>query len=152
MKITVSQIKNLREKTGAPVIRVKKVLEEFKGDEAKAFKILQKEGFEKAIKRQDRETKAGVIASYLHHNKKVGAMVELLSETDFVARNKLFVDLAYNLAMQVASLNPKDKKELLEQEFIKDPKKKIADLIKEVIAKTGENVCLGRFQRLEIGG
>lgn len=151
MKITTKQIKILRDKTGAPVLRVKKVLEEVGGDEKKAFTKLQKEGFEKAAKRVDRATGQGVVASYIHHNGKVASLVELLSETDFVAKNKLFQELAYNLAMQVASLAPKDLKELENQEFIKDPSKKISDLVQSVMAKTGENIQIGRFYRLEVG-
>ncbi|MBI3443480.1 elongation factor Ts [Candidatus Woesebacteria bacterium] len=156
MKISIDLIRKLREETGAPVIRVKKVLEEF-GDlppgagEKKAFEILQKEGFEKASKRESKETGQGIIATYLHHNKKVASLVELLCETDFVARNELFNELGQNLAMQVASMKPRDVKELESQEFIKDPAKKVADLVKEVIAKTGENVRIGRVFRIELG-
>jgi elongation factor Ts len=147
-KITVDQIKKLREKTGAPVIRVKKVLEEVKGDEKKAEKILMKEGFEKAAKRSDRATGQGIISTYNHHNQKVVGIVELFCETDFVARNKLFQELGHNLAMQVASMGTED---LEKQEFIKDPSKKVSDLVKEVIAKTGENIRIGRVIRVELG-
>lgn len=150
-KITVSTISKLRDETGAPVIRVKKVLEEVKGNEKKALEILKKEGFEKAAKREGRETGQGLISTYMHHSKKVASMVEILCETDFVARNPLFEELGKNVAMQVASMNPKDLKELLDQDFIKDPSKKISDLVKEVIAKTGENIKVGRFERIEIG-
>ncbi|OGM29923.1 hypothetical protein A2630_03745 [Candidatus Woesebacteria bacterium RIFCSPHIGHO2_01_FULL_44_10] len=150
-KITIDQVKNLREKTGAPVIRVKKVLEEVAGNETRAFKLLQKEGFEKAAKRQGRETGQGVIATYLHHNKKIVGVVELLCETDFVARNEMFSKLADELAMQVASLDPKNADELMDQDYIRDTQKKISDLVKEVIAKTGENVRIGRIYRIELG-
>lgn len=150
-KITIEIISKLREETGAPVIRVKKVLEEVKGNEKKAYDILKKEGFEKAAKRQGRQTGQGIIATYMHHSKKIASMVEVLCETDFVARNPLFEELGKNIAMQVASMNPKDVKELEDQEFIKEPSKKISDLVKEVIAKTGENVTIGRFARIEIG-
>ena len=150
-KIDTAKIKKVRDATGAPVMRAKKVLEEVKGDEKKATEILKKEGFEKASKRKGRSTDQGVVASYVHHSSKVASLVELLCETDFVARNKLFVELGKNLAMQVASMNPKDAKELSKQDFIKDPDQKISDLVKEVIAKTGENVRIGRIQRVEIG-
>lgn len=150
MKITAELIRKLRNESGAPMVRVKQVLEET-GDEKKALAILKKEGFEKASKRAGRETEAGVVVSYVHHNKKVGVLVELLSETDFVAKNELFLQLANNLALQIASMNPADKKELLAQDFIKDPSRKVEELLKEVITKTGENVRLGRFSRLEIG-
>lgn len=148
MKITVDQIKKLRDSTGAPVIRVKKVLEEFKGDEKKAFELLQKEGFEKAQKREGRETLQGVLETYLHHSGKVVGVVELFCETDFVARNELFKELAHNLALQVASQGTKD---FAKQEFIKDPTKKVEDLVKEVIAKTGENVKIGKVFKIELG-
>mgnify|MGYP001559275324 FL=1 len=150
-KITADQIRELRDKTGAPVIRVKKVLEEFDGNEEKALELLQKEGFEKASKRGGRATEQGMISSYIHHSQKIGVIVELLCETDFVARNELFVALSKDLGMQIASLKPKNVDELLCQDFIKDSSKKISDLLKEIIAKTGENVKIGRFTRFEIG-
>ncbi|OGM56568.1 translation elongation factor Ts [Candidatus Woesebacteria bacterium RIFCSPHIGHO2_12_FULL_46_16] len=151
MKISVELIRKLREQTGAPVIRVKKVLEEVEGDEKKAFEILQKEGFEKAEKRKERTTSQGLIEAYIHHSGKVASLVELLCETDFVARNEIFKELAHNLALQVASLGAKDAEELMGQEFIKDPTKKVEDLVKEVIAKTGENVRIGRVFRVQLG-
>jgi elongation factor Ts len=148
MKVTAQQIRDLREKTGAPVMRVKKVLEELNGDEKKASEILTQEGFEKAEKRAERETKAGLIETYVHHSGRVASIVELYSETDFVARNELFRTLAHNIALQVASMGSED---LLKQSFIKEPNKTIGDLVKEVIAKTGENVKLGRYYRFELG-
>jgi elongation factor Ts len=151
MKVSFEEIRKLREETGAPVIRVKKVLDEVGGDAKKAFKILQKEGFEKASKREGRETSQGLIETYVHHSGKVASLVELLCETDFVARNDLFKALAHDLALQVASLEAKNVKELTEQEFIKDPTKKVGDLVKEVIAKTGENIVIGRFFRVKLG-
>ena len=150
-KINADQIRKLRDKTGAPVMRVKKILEEFKGDEKKAEKVLMKEGFEKATKRADRATLQGIIETYVHHSKKVASVVELFSETDFVARNELFVELAHNLALQVASMGAKSVKELEKQDFVKNPKKKIKDLVKEVIAKTGENIRIGRIFHVKLG-
>lgn len=151
MKISNDLIRKLRDETGAPVIRVKKVLEEFKGDEAKALAVLKKEGFEKAEKRGGRATEQGKVFAYTHHTGKVATLVELLCETDFVARNELFETLGADLAMQVASMKPKTASELEKQDFIKDPSKKISDLVKEVIAKTGENVRIGRIHRVELG-
>lgn len=147
-KIDIQLINKLREATGAPVIRVKKVLEELGGDEKKALDILKKEGFEKAAKREGRETSQGRVYTYMHHTGKVASLVELLCETDFVARNELFEGLGKDLAMQLASMGDKD---FEKQDFIKDPSKKILDLIKEVIAKTGENVKVGRIYRLQVG-
>ncbi|MFC1625168.1 elongation factor Ts [Patescibacteria group bacterium] len=151
MKISVDLIRKVRVKTGAPVIRVKKVLEQEKGNEKKAVSILKKEGFEKIAKREGRDTSQGMIEVYAHHSAKVASVVELLCETDFVARNELFKSLAHDLALQVASLDAKDSKELLKQDFIKDPTKKVSDLVKDVIVKTGENIRVGRIFRIELG-
>ena len=148
MKISIDDIRKLREETGAPVIRVKKVLEEQKGNLKKASEILKKEGFEKAAKRTGREKKSGILSSYSHHTQKVVGIAEIFCETDFVARNELFQQLGRDLAMQVASMGEKD---FENQEFIKDPSKKVSDLIKEVIAKTGENCKLGKVMKIELG-
>lgn len=150
-KVSADLIRQVREATGSPIMRAKQVLEEHDGDVKKATEILMKEGFEKTSKRSERETGQGVIKTYVHHTGKVAAMVELLTETDYVARNDLFQQLADNLAIQVASMNPENEEELMKQEFIKDTTKTMSDLVKEVIAKTGENVRLGRFQRIAIG-
>ena len=141
-------IKKLREETGAGMMRVKQVLDEVKGDEAKALEILKKEGLGKVAKREERETGQGKVFSYAHHNQKLVSVVELLCETDFVAKNELFGTLGKEIALQVASMGDTD---ILEQDFIKDPSKKISDLIKDVIAKTGENVRLGKIIRVELG-
>jgi len=148
MKIDASLIKKVREETGAGVMRVKQVLEEVKGDEAKALEILKKEGLEKVAKRIDRATGQGKVFSYLQHSNKIVSVVELFSETDFVAKNELFESLGKDIALQVASMGETD---IESQDFIKDPSKKIKDLIKEVIAKTGENIKLGRVVRIELG-
>lgn len=150
-KIDTDLIRKLRKQTGAPVIRVKKVLEQVEGDVKEAGKILQKEGFEKAAKRAGRQTSQGVIEAYVHHSGKVVSVVELLCETDFVARNKIFKDLAHDLALQVASMGAENAKELGKQEFIKDPSKKVSELVKKAIAKTGENIRIGRVFRIELG-
>jgi len=150
-KITADLIREVREETGAPMLRAKKVLEEYGGDKKKAVDILKEEGFEKMARRTDRTTENGVVVSYTHHTGKVASLVELLCETDFVAKNELFRELSLSIAMQVASMNAENAKELLSQEFIKDPSKTIEVLIKEVTAKTGENIRLGRFERIEIG-
>ncbi len=150
MALDTQTIIRLREETGAPVVRVKKLLDELK-DEAKVKEILMKEGFEKTAKRADRVTGEGRVVVYTHHTGKVAAMVELLSETDFVAKNEMFNELAKNFALQIVSMNPESQDELLAMPFIKEPSKSMQDLVKEVIAKTGENVQLGRFFRLEVG-
>jgi elongation factor Ts len=151
MKVSIDQIRKLREETGAPVIRAKQVLEEQKGDEKKAREILMKEGFEKAEDRAERVTSQGLVEVYAHHSGKVGSMVELLCETDFVAKNDLFKTLAHDLALQAASMEAKNTDDFLKQDFIKDPSKKVSELVKEVIAKTGENIKVGRVVRIELG-
>lgn len=149
MAVDINLIKQLREKTAAGVADVKQALEDSKGDLTRAEKLLRERGFEKAAKKSDRETRAGLIDSYLH-NGRVGALVEILCETDFVARTDEFKTLAHEIAMQVASMNPKDNSELLKQEYIRDPAKRVSDLIKEAIAKLGENIIVGRFSRFEL--
>jgi len=146
----MDQIKQLREKTQAGIMDAKKALEESKGDMAKAEAWIMAHGLIKAEKKADRETKQGVVGVYVHHDGKRGAMVKLLCETDFVARTDEFKTLARELAMQVTSMNPESKEAFLDQEYIRDAKLKISELIKQVSAKTGENVQLGEFVRLEL--
>jgi elongation factor Ts len=150
MAISMDQIKNLREKTQAGIMEAKKALEESGGDMAKAEAWIAKRGLAKADKKADRETKQGTVGVYVHHDGKRGAMVKLLCETDFVARTDEFKHLARELAMQITSMNPESKEAFLEQEYIRDSKMTISSLIKQVAAKTGENVQLGEFARLEL--
>lgn len=150
MKISIDQIKKLREETGAPVAEIKKALEETDGDEKEAKEILKKSGFARAAKKAERETKSGWIFSYIHHSGRVGAIVNLGCETDFVARTDEFQNLGKELAMQVVSMSPKDVKSLLFQGYIRQPEKTVEDLIKEIVAKTGENIQVKGFQRLEV--
>lgn len=147
-KIDINQIKKLREETGVAIIRIREVLEEVKGNEKKALEILKKEAIEKAESKGERETSQGKIFAYTHHTGKVVGIVELLCETDFVAKNELFEALGKDLAMQVASMGDEN---FEKQEFIKDPSKTVSGLVKEVIAKTGENIRTGRIERLELG-
>ena len=104
---SMEQVKALRERTGAGIVEVKKALDEAGGDEAKAIEILRKSGQAKAVKKGDRETKEGVVVSYIHSNNRVGALVQLFCETDFVARNAEFQELARDIAMHVAAANPR---------------------------------------------
>lgn len=150
-KISTDLIRELRDKTGAGVMRIKTVLDEVKGDEKKALAVLKKEGFEKVAKRADRDTGQGIVISYIHHSNKVGVLVEILCETDFVAKNELVMNLGKEVALQIASMNPENNKELENQDFVKDTSKKVSELVKDVIAKTGENVKIGKFVRFEIG-
>lgn len=150
-KVSIEQIKKVRSETGAPVAEVKKALEEAGGDEKKAKEVLRKAGFERAEKKAGRETAVGSIFTYIHHSGTVASMIELLCETDFVARTDEFQKLGKELAMQVASMNPRDGKELLVQEYIREPEKKVEELVKGVVAKTGENIRIGRIARFAIG-
>lgn len=150
MKISVDQIKKLRGETSAGVIEVKRALEEAAGDEEKAREILKHAGFAKAAKKAERETKSGRVFSYIHHSGTVGTLVALLCETDFVARTDEFQTLGREIAMQVASMDPKDKDELLAQDYIREPGRTIGDLIQSIIAKTGENIKLQDFKRFEL--
>ncbi len=166
MKISVDAIKTLRDKTGAPVGSVRSALEEAKGDEAKAKEILTRKGFEAAQKRADRAASAGRIESYIHHDGRMGALVEIACETDFVGRTPEFQQFCRDVAMQVASQNPTYvKKEslsaqqadqakqlcLLEQPFIKNQGQTIGQYLTEMIAKTGENIIVKRFARFALG-
>lgn len=148
---TIDQIKKLREKTSAGIMDCRRALEETKRDEKKAEELLKKWGIEKAEKKIDRETKAGIIESYIHPGGKVGVLVELLCETDFVAKTAEFKNLAHELCLQIASMNPKDVKSLLKQEYIRDPSITIENLVKQVIGKLGENITVSRFLRYQLG-
>ncbi len=150
MSVDVSLIKQLREKTGAGIADCREALEVSKNDFKKAEDYLKKKGFEKAAKKSDRETNSGLIDSYIHMGR-VGVIVELLCETDFVARTDEFNTLAHEICLQVSSMNPKDVKALEKQEYVRDPAKTISDLVKETIAKLGENITIGRINRIELG-
>ena len=151
MALNTDQIKELRTKTGAGVMDAKQALEEANGDMAKAEEWLKQKGLASAAKKGDRETTQGLVESYIH-NGRIGALVEVNCETDFVAKTEDFQALAKDVAMQVAAMGPENVEELLEQEFIKDPSHKISDLVKGAIAKVGENIVIGRFTRFELGG
>src|SRR3990167_9421797 len=144
MTVKMSQIKKLRQETGAGVMDAKKALEEAKGDMKQAKKIIQKKGLAKAAKKADRATGDGLIYAYVHHDGKSGAVVELACETDFVARTDDFKTLAKELAMQVTSMDPLDVKSFLDQPYIRDPKMTVKELVDGVIWKLGENIRLVR--------
>lgn len=146
-KKLIEMVKKLREETGAGVMEVKMAVEEAGGDEVKAKELLRKKGLEKAEKKAERETRQGLVATYTHSNGKIGVMVELLCETDFVARNEEFIKTAKDICLQAAAMGSE---KLLGQEFIKDSSKKVDDLIKELVLKFGENIKLGRVERFEI--
>ncbi len=151
MSISLDQVKELRTETGISIAECKKALEESAGDIEKARQILKSRSVEMAGKKSDREFGAGVVGVYIHAGDTVGAMVELVCETDFVAQNEEFKTLAEDLAMHVAAMAPLDKVEFLDQDFIKDPSLKINSLILGATQKFGERVDVGRLSRLAVG-
>ena len=189
-------IKKLREATGAGMMDVKKALEDAGWNEEKAVQLLRERGAMKAAKKAEREAREGIIGHYIHHNGRVGVILELNCETDFVARNEVFQNLAKDLAMHIAMMNPRyvsaeeipaeelekerqiyiqaalnegkpqpiaekiaegrlkkylEEVVLQEQPFVKDDKLKVKELLQQAIAKTGENIVVRRFCRLEVG-
>jgi len=148
--IDLSLIKKLRKETSLPFSEIKEALEKTGGDEKKAKKILEERAKKVFEKKKEKETKEGRIGIYLHSNKKLGAMVKVLCETDFVAKNEVFQNLLKDLAMQVAAMKPKNINELLEQDFIKDPQKKVKDIIKEAVFLLKENIKIEDFVFFEI--
>ncbi len=196
MSIDAKIVKALRDKTGAGMMDCKKALLETEGNLDKAIDHLRKTGIAKAEKKGERTAKEGLVFSYIHHGGRLGVLVELNCETDFVAKTEGFSDLAHSLAMQIAATNPLSirredihddvlnrEKEifadqakesgkpeniiekivdgrvekfyaescLLEQQFIKDPDRKVADLVTEAVATLGENIVVNRFVRFAIG-
>jgi elongation factor Ts len=196
MAISMEQVKELRERTGAGVLDSKKALEETGGDVDRAIELLRERGMVKAAKKASREAKEGVVEPYIHLGGKIGVLVELNCETDFVARNDEFKTLAHDIALHVAASAPRyvtreevaqdelekerqiyvaaaieegkpeniaqriaegrlnkfyEETVLLEQPFVKEPSKTIEQLIKEHIAKLGENIVVRRFARFVVG-
>jgi elongation factor Ts len=169
-KISLDAIKQLRDETGAPIGDVRSALEEAGGDPAKARTVLRKRGAELAAKRGDRATGQGRVESYIHHDGKLGALVEVNCETDFVARTDDFKQFCREVAMHVAAagpqyikvedvpasagLDPQERKavSLLEQPFVKDQGTTVGELLKTLIAKTGENVVVRRVTKFAVGG
>lgn len=139
----------LREITGAGVMDCKKALEDAKGDIEEAKKIIHEKGLAKVEKRAEREAGAGMIYSYVH-NERIGVLVDVRAETDFVVHSDPFKDLVREVAMQVAAMGAENIDALLAQPYIKDEKKTIKDLVNEVIAKVGENIKVRAFSRLEL--
>ncbi len=164
--VTVDEVRRLREETGAGVMDAKRALDEAGGDFDKARLLLRERGIASAAKRSDRETNQGTVISYIHNQGRIGALVEVNCETDFVARTEAFQTLARDIAMQVAAMNPaglmpedvpadaiggQAANALLTQPFIKDSGKTIQQLMQDVIASTGENIRVARFTRFELG-
>lgn len=165
--VTTSDIKRLREETGAGVMDAKRALEEASGDFTQAKELIRQQGIAAAAKRSDRATSEGVVESYIHGGGRIGALVELQCETDFVARTDAFKQLARDVAMQIAAMNPLalvvedvptdapgnlEDHALLKQSFIRDSSQTIEQLVQAVVGQTGENIQIGRFSRFELGG
>ena len=168
MEISTAIIKELRDQCGAGIMECRNALVNANGDMEKAIEALKELGCLKAAKKAERETTQGLIEAYVHIGGRIGAMVELNCETDFVARTDEFKELAHNLAMQVAAMcpqfisqeeiPPEQKADvevetdcLLQQAYIKDPTMTVQDIIVQTIAKVGENIKVSRFARFEIG-
>ncbi len=145
----LDNIQKLREMTGAGVMECKRAMEKAGGDFDKAVSIIHEQGLVKAENKKERTTGAGLLESYIH-NERVGVMLELRCETDFVARSEEFRGLAHELVMQIAAMNPAGVDELLKQMYIKDESLTIDDLIKRMVAKFGENIQIERFCRYEL--
>ena len=150
--ITASQVKDLREKTGAGMMDCKKVLTETDGDMEKAIELLRERGIAKAAKKSDRVAAEGIVAAYVSEDGKIGAVVEVNSETDFVAKNEEFKTFVEDVAEQIAKENPADVEELLAQTSIKDSSKTVKEVLTDKIAKIGENMTIRRFERFESNG
>ncbi len=164
--VTTADIKSLREATGAGIMDCKRALVEANGDHAEAKKILDAQGLAKAEKRSGREASQGLVHSYIHGDGRVGVLVEVNCETDFVARTEEFQHLVHEIALHVAGMSPEFVSEeelpedyegnpeqtvLLAQPFVRDPSLTVADLVTQVNAKTGENIVIRRFCRFERG-
>ena len=166
MAVTVEEIKALRELTGAGIMDSKKALEEAGGNIEKAEDLLRQQGIASAAKKANRATNQGVVESYIHSGGRIGAMVELNCETDFVARTDDFQSLANNLAMQIAAMSPTYVDEsdvpdgesadtsqdcLMQQPFIRDPSMTVQDVVSETVGRLGENIRVRRFKRFSLG-
>jgi elongation factor Ts len=166
LRISLELIKELREQSGAGIMQCRNALEKHEGNREKALEFLKEQGLLKAKEKAERAAAEGLVEAYIHTGGRVGAMVELNCETDFVARTDEFKELAHNLAMQVAAMDPKFVAEedmpqgselepsaacLLSQPYIKDQEKSIGEIITETIARVGENIKVSRFARFELG-
>ncbi|HHE41102.1 MAG TPA: translation elongation factor Ts [Dehalococcoidia bacterium] len=167
MDITVEAVKEVRKRTSAGMLDCKKALEQCGGNITEAIEALRQKGYAEAQKRAERVVSEGIIGAYIHHNSRIAALVELNCETDFVARTDDFRQLANDIAMQIAATGPvcvseedmppdcsllPDEACLLLQPYVKDPSRSISDIITDAIARTGENIKIGKFSRIEVGG
>ncbi len=147
--ITASQVKELREKTGAGMMDCKKVLTETNGDEEKAIELLRERGIAKAAKKSDRIAAEGLVTTYISDDGKIGVVVEVNAETDFVAKNEEFRNFVADIAKQVALKNPSNVEDLLSQKSISETDKTVSEVLTNKIATIGENMSIRRFERYE---
>ena len=148
--VKINDLKKIREMTGVSIDAIRKALEDADGKIEKALEFLKERGAAVAAKKAGRKTGEGLITAYVHNHGKIGVIIKLLCETDFVARNEQFIKLGHELAMHIAAMNPASTKELLGQPYIRDEDITIDSLIKDYISKLGENIRIGEFYRLEI--
>jgi elongation factor Ts len=146
LKVNIEDLKKLREKTGAGVSECRQALEDADGNMKKAEEVLAKKAQEKAVKKAGREVKAGMVFTYVHHTGRLGAIVGLACETDFVAKTDDFQNLGKELALHIAASSPESVEVLLKQEYVRDASKTIEQLIKAVIGKLGENIQVVEFK------
>ena len=151
MEIKAEVVKQLRDLAGSGMMEAKQALVEAVGDFDKAVEILKARGASIAAKKAERVATNGVVSSYIHAGSKIGVLVEVMVETDFVARDEKFVVFAREIAVHIAGMDPKDNDELLAQPFVKDPSKTVNDLVNDQIAFFKENIKIGRFVRMELG-
>ncbi len=150
-QILAAEVKKLRELTGTGMMEAKTALIEALGDQAQALRILQKRGHQVAAKKAGRPARAGIIEAYVHGEGRIGVMVEVNCETDFVARNQEFKALAHDLALHITANKPPDVSELLKQPFVRDLNLTVQELINQKIAKLNENIQVRRFTRYVLG-
>ncbi|MEI8068039.1 MAG: elongation factor Ts [Candidatus Shapirobacteria bacterium] len=149
-KEVINLVKKIRAEMGLGMMEIKAAVEESGCDETKAKQILKEKGFKKAETKAERETHQGRVATYTHNTGKIGVMVSLLCETDFVAKHEDFIELTKEICLQIAAMNPETVEDLMKQEFVKDPSKTIEEMIKALIVKFGENMKIKEFARFEI--
>ncbi len=149
-KKLIQQVKELREELGLGIMDIKAALEQTDGDVAKTKELLKEKTKAAAAKRADKETHQGLVATYTHFTGKMAAMVQILCETDFVAKGDKFIQLSKDICSQVAATNPETVEKLMEEDFVKDPTRKVKDLVSELSGTVGENIKIGKFARLEI--
>ena len=149
-KNNLTLIKKLRDEMGASIFDIREAVEEADGDETKARELLSKKSAKIAAKKSARATGEGIVYAYIHANNRVGVLLQLSCETDFVAKTRDFTDLAKEISLQIAAMDPEDTDALLEMDYVRDSSKKIKDLIQGVVGKLGENIQVAQFVRYSV--